>query len=169
MSVLKESHQRLIDGFKTVLVFAVQNSKTDVDENVVAEVQAQLAEIDLTKNVSEKELVEAAFEILDVTTDFTKTQTDDKVVDFAKGIYAAVSGGQGVKPVIDSIKALIEARKAKRNEKNAEVSEVAQYPVATEEAVAVEDNTTKSEEESPTAPATEENPVGNTDDLATGN
>ena len=114
--------QEFIDPLMVIVKYAVQKSHTDIDDEVIKQLQEGLAKIDLsTPPPTEEEVAEASFTLLTELTELTKTEADDKLVAFARSIYDLIVGQSGLQSWIEKIKATFKRNAEKRKIRRAAI------------------------------------------------
>lgn len=103
-----------------IITFGIQKSKTEKDNTVVKEIKEKIDSIDLQKPVTQEQLVESIFDILETGAALTDTKADDKLVKTFKRIYKLYTGVKPAGELIERIKERIKERRKARKQRKAE-------------------------------------------------
>lgn len=107
----EETRQDLL----TLVAFAIQKSKTEGDNDAVAEFQQAVAAFDFKKPVTDDDMIDSSFDVLHDFTALTKWPGDDKIVNSLEMTYRTAKqleqitqdtegGGGFFKGLIDRLK-----------------------------------------------------------------
>lgn len=112
--------QEFIDPLVLIVKYAVQKSHTDVDDEVIAQLQQALGKIDLSTPIpTEDDVAGAVIDIITEVSELTAYKWDDKLMAFVRSVYEIIVGKGGIQTWIEKIKANIQQNAIKRQARRA--------------------------------------------------
>lgn len=112
--------QEFIDPLVLIVKYAVQKSHTDVDDEVIAQLQQALGKIDLSTPIpTEDDVAGAVIDIITEISELTSYKWDDKLMAFVRSVYEIIVGKGGIQTWIEKIKANIQQNAIKRQARRA--------------------------------------------------
>jgi len=112
--------QEFIDPLVLIVKYAVQKSHTDIDDEVIKQLQEALGKIDLSTPIpTEDDVAGAVIDIITEVSELTSYKWDDKLMAFVRSVYEIIVGKGGIQTWIEKIKANIQQNAIKRQARRA--------------------------------------------------
>lgn len=112
--------QEFIDPLVLIVKYAVQKSHTDIDDEVIKQLQEALGKIDLSTPIpTEDDVAGAVIDIITEVSELTAYKWDDKLMAFVRSVYEIIVGKGGIQTWIEKIKANIQQNAIKRQARRA--------------------------------------------------
>lgn len=114
--------QEFINPVVLIVKYAVQKSHTDIDNEVIRQLQEALGKIDLNTPIpTEEEVAGAVIDILTEVSELTSYKWDDRLMAFVRSIYDLLVGKGGIQAWIEKIKANMQKNAIKRQARRAAI------------------------------------------------